>query len=55
MIWGHVAQQVVPCVTPLHITHVQQKRVSTMGPVLAHLACAAVIKGQHKTYRELAA
>lgn len=50
MIWGRVTQQVVPCVTPLHITHVQQKRVCTMSPVLAHLVCAAVIKGQHKTY-----
>lgn len=43
MIWWPISQWVVPCLTPLLITHVQ-KQACTMGPVLVNLACAAMIK-----------
>lgn len=43
MLWWPISQWVVPCLTPLFITHVQ-KQACTMGPVLVNLTCAAMIK-----------
>lgn len=36
--------------TPHHSCTAEAVLICTMSPVLAHLVCAAVIKGQHKTY-----
>lgn len=43
MTWWPISQWVVPCLTPLLITHVQ-KQACTMGLVLVNLAFATMIK-----------